>query len=153
MLPTPPCGENGTHTYCHPSLFEGAPDRLYRNNGDGTFTDVSQAAGVGGIGGMFHGKGLGVISADFNNDGAPDLYVANDDTRNDFFYNNGDGTFSEISLLAGWCLQFQRRSAGGYGPLPSVTIIRTVGLIFLSRTSLMRPMRSIGTTAMAPSQT
>ena len=111
----PPCGEDGTHTYCHPSLFEGAPDRLYRNNGDGTFTDVSQAAGVGGVGGMFHGKGLGVVSADFNNDGAPDLYVANDDTRNDFFYNNGDGTFSEISLLAGCAYSFNGVAQAGMG--------------------------------------
>ena len=110
-----PCGEDGEHTYCHPSLFEGAPDRLYRNNGDGTFTDVSQAAGVGGIGGMFHGKGLGVVSADFNNDGAPDLYIANDDTRNDFFYNNGDGTFSEISLLAGCAYSFNGVAQAGMG--------------------------------------
>lgn len=110
-----PCGEGETRTYCHPSLFEGAPDRLYRNNGDGTFTDVSQAAGVGNIGGMFHGKGLGVVSADFNNDGAPDLYVANDDTRNDFFYNNGDGTFSEISLLAGCAYSFNGVAQAGMG--------------------------------------
>ena len=110
-----PCGENATRTYCHPSLFEGAPDRLYRNNGDGTFTDVSQEAGVGNIGGMFHGKGLGVVSADFNNDGAPDLYVANDDTRNDFFYNNGDGTFSEISLLAGCAYSFNGVAQAGMG--------------------------------------
>ena len=114
-VPYPPCGEDGVHTYCHPSLFEGAPDRLYRNNGDGTFTDVSQAAGVGGIGGMFHGKGLGVVSADFNNDGVPDLYVANDDTRNDFFYNNGDGTFSEISLLAGCAYSFNGVAQAGMG--------------------------------------
>ena len=110
-----PCGEGGTRTYCHPSLFEGAPDRLYRNNGDGTFTDVSREAGVGNIGGMFHGKGLGVVSADFNNDGAPDLYVANDDTRNDFFYNNGDGTFSEISLLAGCAYSFNGVAQAGMG--------------------------------------
>ncbi len=110
-----PCGEDGIQTYCHPSLFEGAPDTLYRNNGDGTFTDVSQAAGVGGVGGMFHGKGLGVVSADFNNDGAPDLYVANDDTRNDFFYNNGDGTFSEISLLAGCAYSFNGIAQAGMG--------------------------------------
>jgi hypothetical protein len=114
-VPYLPCGEDGIHTYCHPSLFEGAPDRLYRNNGDGTFTDVSQAAGVGGIGGLFHGKGLGVVSADFNNDGAPDLYVANDDTRNDFFYNNGDGTFSEISLLAGCAYSFNGVAQAGMG--------------------------------------
>ena len=114
-VPYLPCGEDGIQTYCHPSLFEGAPDTLYRNNGDGTFTDVSQATGVGGIGGMFHGKGLGVVSADFNNDGAPDLYVANDDTRNDFFYNNGDGTFSEISLLAGCAYSFNGIAQAGMG--------------------------------------
>ena len=114
-VPYLPCGEDGIHTYCHPSLFEGAPDTLYRNNGDGTFTDVSQESGVGGIGGMFHGKGLGVVSADFNNDGAPDLYVANDDTRNDFFYNNGDGTFSEISLLAGCAYSFNGVAQAGMG--------------------------------------
>ena len=114
-VPYRPCGEDGIQTYCHPSLFEGAPDTLYRNNGDGTFTDVSQAAGVGGVGGMFHGKGLGVVSADFNNDGAPDLYVANDDTRNDFFYNNGDGTFSDISLLAGCAYSFNGVAQAGMG--------------------------------------
>ena len=114
-VPYLPCGEDGIQTYCHPSLFEGAPDTLYRNNGNGTFTDVSQATGVGGIGGMFHGKGLGVVAADFNNDGAPDLYVANDDTRNDFFYNNGDGTFSEISLLAGCAYSFNGIAQAGMG--------------------------------------
>ncbi len=114
-VPYLPCGEGNTQTYCHPSLFEGAPDTLYRNNGDGTFTDVSQEAGVGGIGGLFHGKGLGVVSADFNNDGAPDIYVANDDTRNDFFYNNGDGTFSEISLLAGCAYSFDGIAQAGMG--------------------------------------
>ena len=115
-VPYLPCGEeDGAQTYCHPSLFEGAPDTLYRNNGDGTFTDVSEESGVGGIGGLFHGKGLGVVSADFNNDGAPDLYVANDDTRNDFFYNNGDGTFSEISLLAGCAYSFNGVAQAGMG--------------------------------------
>ena len=114
-VPYRPCGEDGVQTYCHPSLFEGAPDTLYRNNGDGTFTDVSKESGVGSIGGLFHGKGLGVVSADFNNDGAPDLYVANDDTRNDFFYNNGDGTFREISLLAGCAYSFNGVAQAGMG--------------------------------------
>ena len=115
-VPYLPCGEeDGVQTYCHPSLFEGAPDTLYHNNGDGTFTDVSEESGVGGIGGLFHGKGLGIVSADFNNDGAPDLYVANDDTRNDFFYNNDDGTFSEISLLAGCAYSFNGVAQAGMG--------------------------------------
>ena len=115
-VPYLPCGEeDGAQTYCHPSLFEGAPDTLNRNKGDGTFTEVSEESGVGGVGGLFHGKGLGVVSADFNNDGAPDLYVANDDTRNDFFYNNGDGTFSEISLLAGCAYSFNGVAQAGMG--------------------------------------
>ena len=60
-----PCGEGETHTYCHPSLFEGAPDRLYRNNGDGTFTDVSQDAGIGGIGGLVSREGFGCCFSGF----------------------------------------------------------------------------------------
>ena len=101
-----PCGANKIRTYCHPSLFEGAPDRLYRNNGDGKFTDVTKDVGINDIGGLFHGKGLGVVAADFNNDGASDIYVANDDTPNYFFYNNDDGTFSEIALISGCAYSF-----------------------------------------------
>ncbi|MCH8296136.1 VCBS repeat-containing protein, partial [Candidatus Poribacteria bacterium] len=97
------------------SLFEGVPDRLYRNNGDGTFTDVTAAAGVGGIGGPFRGKGLGVVAADFNNDGHPDLYVANDDTPNNLFYNNGDGTFTDIALTAGCAYSFDGVAQAGMG--------------------------------------
>ncbi|HIO77636.1 TPA: hypothetical protein EYG59_03520 [Candidatus Poribacteria bacterium] len=105
-VPYLPCGANKIRTYCHPSLFEGAPDRLYRNNGNGIFTDVTEAAGIRDIGGPFHGKGLGVVAADFNDDRTPDIYVANDDTPNYFFYNNGDGTFSEIALLSGCAYSF-----------------------------------------------
>ena len=82
------CGANKIRTYCHPSLFEGAPDRFYHNNGNGTFTDVTKSVGINDTGGLFHGKGLGVVAADFNNDRAIDIYVANDDTPNYFFYNN-----------------------------------------------------------------
>ena len=139
-VPYRPCGEDGIQTYCHPSLFEGAPDTLYRNNGDGTFTDVSHEAGVGGIGGLFHGKGLGVVSADFNNDGTPDLYVASDDTRNDFFITTVMErsvkfrcspdvlTVSTALHKQGWVL-----------PLTITTV--TDGSIFSLRTSLMKPMR------------
>jgi len=101
-----PCGVHGIRTHCHPKNFDGAPDRLYRNNGDGTFTDVTQAAGFGDMSGPHSGKGLGVVASDFNNDGEPDLYVANDDTPNYLFYNNGDGTFSEMGLLAGCAFSF-----------------------------------------------
>ena len=105
-VPYLPCGANKIRTYCHPSLFEGVPDRLYRNNGNGRFTDVTEMAGINDTGGPFHGKGLGVVAVDFNNDRATDIYVANDDTPNYFFYNNGNGTFSEIALLSGCAYSF-----------------------------------------------
>ena len=111
----PRCGEPGLPAYCHPSLFEGAPDRLYRSNGDGTFSDVSEASGVGGIEGLFLGKGLGVVASDLNNDGAPDLYIANDDTPNGLFYNNGDGTFTDIALTAGCAYSFDGVAQAGMG--------------------------------------
>ena len=110
-----PCGVHGIRTHCHPKNFDGAPDRLYRNNGDGTFTDATQAAGFGDISGPHSGKGLGVVAADFNNDGDPDLYVANDDTPNFLFYNNGDGTFTEMGLLAGCAFSFDGVAQAGMG--------------------------------------
>ena len=118
----PTCFENpsfGTtekvRGYCHPKHFEGVPDRLYRNNGDGTFTDVTEAANVRDPGGMFLGKGLGVVAADFNADGNPDLYVANDDTPNYLFYNKGDGTFAEIAILAGCAYSADGIAQAGMG--------------------------------------
>ena len=110
-----PCGVHGIRTHCHPKNFDGAPDRLYRNNGNGTFTDVTQAAGFGDISGAHSGKGLGAVAADFNNDGEPDLYVANDDTPNYLFYNNRDGTFSEVGLLAGCAFSFDGVAQAGMG--------------------------------------
>lgn len=101
--------------YCHPKHFEGAPDRLYRNNGDGTFTDVTEAANVRDPGGMFHGKGLGVVAADFDADGNSDLYVANDDTPNYLFYNKGDGTFAEIAILTGCAYSADGIAQAGMG--------------------------------------
>ncbi len=101
--------------YCHPKHFEGAPDRLYRNNGDGTFTDVTKAANIRDPGGMFHGKGLGVVAADFDADGNPDLYVANDDTPNYLFYNKGDGTFAEIAILTGCAYSADGVAQAGMG--------------------------------------
>ena len=114
-VPHRPCGVHGIRTHCHPKNFDGAPDRLYRNNGDGTFTDVTHAAGFGVISGPHSGKGLGVAAADFNNDGEPDIYVANDDTPNFLFYNNGDGTFTEMGLLAGCAFSFDGVAQAGMG--------------------------------------
>ncbi|MEO2004380.1 MAG: CRTAC1 family protein, partial [Candidatus Poribacteria bacterium] len=97
----PPCMESGLRTYCHPRHFDGAPDVLYRNNGDGTFSDTTREAGILDLGGPNTGKGLGVVAADLNNDGAPDIYVANDDTPNFLFQNDGTGRFTEIALISG----------------------------------------------------
>ena len=118
----PLCFENPTFSatekvrgYCHPKHFEGAPDTLYRNNGDGTFTDATSAANIRDPGGMFLGKGLGVVAADFDADGNPDLYVANDDTPNYLFYNKGDGTFAEIAILTGCAYSADGIAQAGMG--------------------------------------
>jgi len=93
------CGENrpGDRTVCHPKNFASLPDVLYRNRGDGTFEDVSRQAGVIDR----TGKGLGVVWGDYNDDGRPDVYVANDDTANFLWRNRGDGTFEEVAALVG----------------------------------------------------
>ena len=95
----PFCGSEftGVRAYCHPSKFAPLPDALYHNNRDGTFTEVSAAAGIR----PHLGKGMGVAFADYDADGYLDVFVANDTTRNFLFYNNGDGTFSERGLQAG----------------------------------------------------
>ena len=83
--------------YCHPAMFDGVADRLYRNNGDKTFTDISKQAGIANPA----GKGLGVTFCDFDRDGKTDIYVANDTVRNFLYRNNGDGTFVDVAYGAG----------------------------------------------------
>ncbi|MBL8149977.1 MAG: CRTAC1 family protein [Blastocatellia bacterium] len=92
------CGQQkpGYRSYCHPDSFKGLAQTLYRNNGDGTFIDVSKKAGIT----VELGKGLGVVTGDINNDGLDDIYVANDAVRNLLFKNKGNGTFEEIGLIA-----------------------------------------------------
>jgi hypothetical protein len=83
--------------YCQPQPFDGVADRLFRNNGNGTFTDVSKAAGIANPA----GKGLGVTFCDFDEDADVDIYVANDLVRNFLYRNNGDGTFRDVAYGAG----------------------------------------------------
>ncbi len=83
--------------YPHPANFHAAPDLLYQNDGNGNFSDASQYAGIQ----LEYGKGLGVVFGDYNNDGWPDIYVANDATANFLYHNNGDGTFNEKGALTG----------------------------------------------------
>ncbi len=95
----PYCGlqKDGYRMYCNPTIFDGTADRLFRNNGNGSFTDVSQPAGIANPA----GKGLGVTFCDFDRDGDQDIYVANDLVRNFLYRNNGDGTFLDVAYGAG----------------------------------------------------
>jgi hypothetical protein len=83
--------------YCDPKWFDGTPNMLYRNNGDGTFTDVSAPSGLA----AHVGKAMGIAFGDYDGDGFPDVFVSNDTMQNFLFRNRGNGTFSEESLFAG----------------------------------------------------
>lgn len=92
----PDCSQGGIPAYCRPEDFPPAPDHLFRNNGDSTFTDVTQEAGIN-----LPGRGLGLVWTDTDNDGWIDLYIANDREANFLYHNNGDGTFTELGELQG----------------------------------------------------
>ena len=83
--------------YPHPDNFQGQADLLFRNDGAGHFADVSKGTGIADA----SGKGLGVVFGDYDSDGWPDIYVANDAVRNFLYHNNRDGTFAERAGLAG----------------------------------------------------
>ncbi len=97
--------------YCGPQAFQPQHDRLYRNRGDGTFEDVTAKAGLLGA----YGPGLGVVAADFNGNGLPDIFVANDGAPNQLWINQGDGTFVDRALFAGVALNRMGRSEAGMG--------------------------------------
>ena len=93
------CGERapGYRSYCNPGNYKGQKTKLYHNNHDGTFTDVSDKSGVG----LPESKGMSLVLADLNNDGWPDIAIANDTWPNFLFENKHDGTFSDVSLVSG----------------------------------------------------
>ena len=97
--------------YCGPKSLEGEPDVLYRNNGDGTFSDVTASARIRDPG----YPGFGVLFSDLDNDGWPDIYVANDSAPHFLFHNNGDGTFADKGLVAGVALSGDGREQAGMG--------------------------------------
>ncbi len=90
------CTRKGMRVYCDPRLYAGELDILYHNNGDGTFTNVTESAGFS----KATGRGLAVALGDYDDDGDHDLYVANDAYQNFLYRNNGDGTFMDVSLIA-----------------------------------------------------
>jgi hypothetical protein len=95
------CRYRGVDVQCGPRGLKGAGDALYHNNGDGTFTDVSRQAGVNDPSGYY---GLGVIWADFNNTGRPDIYITNDSTPKFLYRNLGNGKFEDIGFESGTAL-------------------------------------------------
>ena len=108
----PYCQFRGLAVNCGPKGLEGEVNSLYHNNGDGTFTEVSQQAGITQPSGYY---GLGVLTGDFDNDGWPDIYVANDVTPSILFRNNHDGTFTDIAVLAGCAYDENGRVTSGMG--------------------------------------
>ena len=92
-----PCVQQGLPAYCSPVDFLGMPNLLYRNNGDGTFTDVSEQSHIS----QYVGKGMGLAFADYDNDGFSDIFVSNDTFENYLFHNNRDGTFTNVATTAG----------------------------------------------------
>jgi len=105
------CMSKGVKAYCSPDSYSGLPNLLFHNNGDGTFTDVSESSGI-----LKHvGKGMGVAFADYDGDGFTDVFVANDTYRNFLFHNNGDGTFTETGIVSGVAYSESGKSVAGMG--------------------------------------
>ena len=104
------CGGN-YHTYCPPEEFPSTTSILYHNNGDGTFSDVSQRSGIAAK----KGRALGVAFADYDGDGFTDIFVANDGMQQYLFHNNGNGTFTEVGMEAGTALSQDGRRLSGMG--------------------------------------
>ncbi len=95
-----------------PLSYNGQPDTLYRNNGDGTFADVTKESGVF----FAQGRGMSATAADFNNDGLMDLYVANDAMENNYFENKGNGTFVDEGLATGLAFGQNGQGVSSMGP-------------------------------------
>jgi hypothetical protein len=107
-----PCIYKGIMVACGPPGLQGGKNILFRNNGDGTFSDVSETAGILKAEGTY---GLGVLVADFDNDGWPDIYVADDSSASVLYHNNHDGTFTDIGVEAGVAFGADGKTQAGMG--------------------------------------
>jgi hypothetical protein len=107
----PKCGTAKKPLYCHPSAYHDTPNQLFRNNHDGTFTDISESSGLGAQ----FGKGMGLAIADYDGDGLMDIFVANDSVPNFLFHNLGHGKFEEVGMLAGVALDDNGRPVASMG--------------------------------------
>jgi hypothetical protein len=107
------CGNVRTkrRSYCHPDAYGGLPDVLFHNEGNGRFKEVARSSGIWDP----DGKGLGVVWFDYDADGDEDLYVANDATINTLYRNDGNGRFTDITLLAGVCCSEDGKPESGMG--------------------------------------
>ena len=105
------CRQQGLPAYCSPVDFLGTPNILYRNNGDGTFTDVSEPSHIS----QYVGKGMGLAFADYDNDGFTDIFVSNDTFENYLLHNQGDGTFKNVALQAGVAYNAYGNAIAGMG--------------------------------------
>jgi enediyne biosynthesis protein E4 len=107
----PRCGSRQKPLYCDPGAYHGTPVQLFRNNHDGTFTDITESSGLGAQ----IGKGMGVAIADYDGDGLMDIFVANDSVPNFLFHNLGHGKFEEVGMLAGVALNDNGRPVASMG--------------------------------------
>ena len=107
-----PCLYKGVMVACGPPGLKGGKNILFHNNGDGTFTDVSEEAGILQTGGTF---GLGVLTGDFDNDGWPDIYVADDSSTSALYQNKKNGRFVDIAVEAGCALSADGKPQAGMG--------------------------------------
>lgn len=106
---------DGTPDVCPPKNFDALPHVLYRNNRDGTFTDVSKEAGILEPHARKEGKALGIVIADFNNDGLPDIYTADDEMDNLLYLNRGHMRFQEVGVLSGSAVDDNGHPNGSMG--------------------------------------